>query len=78
MNDVILPRRRGGRQKTGAISLHVRAEPDLVAALNAWIAEQHHGGGKRPTRPEALRRLAKEALIGMGLLEPPKSSGGSV
>jgi len=36
----------------------VRFQPDQLARLDAWIAEQ----GDAPSRPEAARRLIDKAL----------------
>lgn len=38
--------------------MHLRIEPDQLAALDTWIAEQE--GGR--TRPEAIRHLLDKAL----------------
>lgn len=35
-----------------------------------WWCEGREPFGEEPTRPEALRRLAAEALVTLGLLEP--------
>jgi len=42
---------------TGTL-IGVRLQPPELARLDDWIAEQ----GDRPSRPEALRRLASKAL----------------
>ena len=42
----------------------VKLPADLVSDLDAWIAEQPN---PKPTRPEAMRILVADALIGMGL-----------
>jgi len=36
----------------------VRLQPDDLAALDAWIADQ----ADPPSRPEAMRRLMRQAL----------------
>jgi hypothetical protein len=41
----------------------VRVQPDLLADLDRFIAEECPGS----SRPDALRRLVSDALIGMGL-----------
>lgn len=42
----------------------VRVQPDLLADLDAWIAEQPE---PKPSRPDAMRRLVSDYLITMGL-----------
>lgn len=37
----------------------VRLQPDTMEPLDDWIAQQPH---PKPTRPEAIRRLIREAL----------------
>jgi hypothetical protein len=37
----------------------LRLYPELEAALDAWIAQQPE---PRPSRPEAIRRILKEAF----------------
>lgn len=51
--------RKRGRPPTGAISLHVRVEPQLMEQLDKWISVRPE---PRPSRPEALRQLAERAL----------------
>jgi hypothetical protein len=52
-------KKRGrGRPATGAKGVYVKVPPEEMAALDAWIKRQTD----RPSRPEALRRLAKIAL----------------
>jgi len=52
-------KRRGGRPATGkGVQVVVRVQPDLMAALDEFRAQQPDA----PTRPEALRRLAWMAL----------------
>jgi len=50
----------------------VRLQPDLLAAVDTFIAETKAGvaAPEEITRPEAVRRLAAEALVKMGLLKP--------
>jgi hypothetical protein len=40
-------------------AITVRLHAGDLAALDAWIAEQHK---PKPTRPEALRQLARKGL----------------
>jgi len=37
----------------------VRVHPDLESALDAWVAQQPD---PKPSKPEAIRRLIREAL----------------
>lgn len=53
-----------GRPRIDAIPVNVRLPPDLLADLDKWIAEQPD---PKPTRPEAMRQLVADTLIGMGL-----------
>lgn len=50
----------------------VRLAPALLAAIDTWIAERAASISEPEelSRPEALRRLAAEALTLMGLLKP--------
>lgn len=69
--ETLVPKRRGPKPK-GAVGLNVRVPMDLMAAIDAWIAERADTiPPETLTRPEAVRRLAAEALIGMGLLPVP-------
>jgi len=51
-------KKKMGRPRVGSTSINVRLPPDELTALDAWIAKQPD----KPSRPEALRRLAKIAL----------------
>lgn len=54
-----LTKKRRGPKPTGqGHVVGVRLQPDDLAALDAWIADQ--GGGQ--SRAEAVRRLLKERL----------------
>jgi len=46
----------------------MRLHPDLLSALDAFIADEPD----TPSRPEAARRLLADSLIGLGLLKPGK------
>lgn len=48
----------------------VRIQPPMLAALDRWIGEQE---GRKPTRPEAVRKALSDWLIGMGILKPSDS-----
>lgn len=49
----------------------VRVQPDLIQAVDAFILERV-SYGESLSRPEAVRRLAAEALEKMGLLGLPE------
>lgn len=58
-----------GRPKVGSTPLMVKVPPDLLNGIDRWIAEDGAmNGDAEMTRPEAVRRLATQALQGMGLL----------
>jgi hypothetical protein len=48
-----------GRPRVGSILIAVRLPPADLERLDAWIAAQEE---PKPTRPEALRRLASKGL----------------
>lgn len=50
---------RPGRPKVGSTLVGVKIPPDELAEIDAWIGRQP----KEMSRPEALRRLAKIALL---------------
>ena len=55
-------RKRRGPAPTGkGTPVTVRLQPDQLAALDAWIAQQ----GPAPTRPEAIRLILQERLNGL-------------
>ncbi|KAB2872620.1 MAG: hypothetical protein F9K43_07530 [Bauldia sp.] len=59
-------RRKPGPPATGkGTPVQVRLQPDLLAALDTFIADQPE---PTPTRPEAIRRLLQDHLIGLGIL----------
>lgn len=56
----VLPQKKRGPAPTGKGTLiGVRLQPDILETIDAWIAKQP---APRPTRPEAMRSLAAEAL----------------
>jgi len=66
--DTLITRKRRGPPPTGkGTLLGVRVQPDLLADLDAWIAEQPE---PRPTRPDAMRRLLADYLVTMGIRKP--------
>lgn len=59
-----------GRPATGkGVPILVRLQPDLLADVDAFI-EDRRAFGDDLSRPEALRVLAAEALVKMGLRKP--------
>lgn len=64
ISDIRKPiRKPRGRPRVDAKPLTVRVPPEELAALDAWIARQPE---PKPSRPEALRRLAAKGLAGDG------------
>ena len=60
-----------GRPRVDSTFVGVRIPPDLLAALDRWIEEDGAMvGNPKMGRPEALRRLAVEALQKLGLYAP--------
>jgi hypothetical protein len=54
-----------GRPATGiGTPVQVRVQPDLLADLEKFIASEPD---PKPSRPDAIRRLLSDALIGLGL-----------
>src|SRR4051812_46017335 len=61
--ETVIPKKRRGPLPTGkGEPIVVRTQPDLMAALDAWIARQPE---PKPSRPEAVRRL-----VALGLKAP--------
>lgn len=61
---------KGGRPQTGiGKQVVVRIQPDLLAALDAFIAENPRPNGKPYTRPDAVRVLIRDKLMGLGLMD---------
>jgi hypothetical protein len=52
-------KKKMGRPRVGSIQASIMLQPGLLTRLDAWIARQPE---PRPSRPEALRRLATMAL----------------
>lgn len=59
--------RKPGRPRVDATAVNVRMPPADLAALDGWIARQP---GRRPSRPDALRRLAAAAIDAPAPLRP--------
>jgi hypothetical protein len=58
----VQPRKKRGPAPTGkGTPIQVRAQPDMLGAIDAWIARQDD----HPSRPEAIRRLVELALCGL-------------
>ncbi len=64
-------RKKPGPKPTGkGTQVVVRCQPDLLDALDAFIAAQQPFHEKTLTRPEAVRLLMQEALAKNGLWKP--------
>jgi len=48
-----------GRPPVGSTPINVRLPPDELAMLDVWITAQDD---PKPSRPEALRQLARKGL----------------
>lgn len=69
MSNVSDNRKKIGRPRVGSTHVGVRVPPDLLADIDAFIAARRRLGDDL-SRPEALRVLAAEALVKMGLRKP--------
>lgn len=56
---LVSKKRRGPAPSGQGTPVMVRLQPDQLARLDAWIAEE---GGRATSRPEAVRRLIDVAL----------------
>ena len=56
-----MPLKRSSRQQPLASDFKIRMPPDELKSLDVWIKLQP---APRPTRPEAILRLVKQALAG--------------
>jgi hypothetical protein len=55
------PKKKMGRPPTGiGKTIGLRLYPNEEAALDAWIAQQPDS---KPSKPEAIRRILREALL---------------
>lgn len=52
--ETVLTKKRGPKPTGKGQLIGVRLQPDQLAALDAWIAQQDE---PRPSRPEAIRKL---------------------
>jgi hypothetical protein len=48
-----------GRPRVDSVAQHFRISTELASRIDAWIAAQPD---PKPSRPEAIRRLAEKAL----------------
>jgi hypothetical protein len=61
------PKKRGRPKTTGrGEGIMLRLHPPLLKNLNIWIANQ----ADNPSRPEAIRRLVEQALVGKAAKRP--------
>jgi hypothetical protein len=59
-------RKRGRPKTTGrGEGILVRLQPDLLNALDQWIADQPT---PKPSRPDAVRKALADWLLGLGML----------
>jgi len=58
MDNAIPGTRKRGRPSTGAVSIHLRLEPEQLQRLDGWIECQ----AEQLSRPEAIRKLLQKAL----------------
>ncbi|WP_212567914.1 ribbon-helix-helix domain-containing protein, partial [Pseudomonas syringae] len=64
-SQTVSPQKRRGPAPTGkGTPVGVRVQPDLLAAIDRFIEEEAPG----TSRPEAVRRLATEQLIALGIM----------
>jgi len=58
MMSIVGSRKRVGRPPVGSTPINLRLPPDLLTALDTWIAAQD----PTPSRPEAIRLILAEKL----------------
>ena len=63
---VLTPKRRGPAPTGKGTLIGVRLQPDLLSALDRFIAEEHPD----TSRPEALRIAFRDWAFGHGYLKP--------
>ena len=64
--ETVIPKKRRGPVPTGkGQPIVVRTQPDLLSALDRWIARHPE---PKPSRPEAVRRVLVEHLTSERLL----------
>ncbi len=54
-----------GRPAVNATAITLRVPPELLRGLDAFVVDQLD----TPSRPEAIRRLLRDAMIGLGYLK---------
>ena len=64
---ISVSRKPRGRPPVGSTNIGVRIPPKLLKAIDQFVADQSE---PKPTRPEAVRLLTADALIGAGYLKP--------
>lgn len=57
--ETLITKKRGPKPTGVGTLIGVRILPDLLTALDEWIAGQEE---PKPTRPEAVRRILRAAL----------------
>lgn len=67
--ETLQPRKRGPKPTGIGTPVQVRLQPDLLADLNEFISTEPD---PKPSRPDAIRRLLSDALIGLGIRKVPK------
>ena len=55
---------RGGRPRIDAVPVTVRVPPELLAHIDTFAASEPD----TPSRPEALRRIVRDWLVGHGYM----------
>jgi hypothetical protein len=59
-----------GRPRKDPTSIHLTLLPEQVLAVDRWI----DGQADKPSRPEAIRRLAKQALASSEISRQPRKA----
>lgn len=70
--DKMVPKKRGRPAIGHGVQIGLRLQPDLLAALDDWIAARP---GANLSRPEAIRRVMRDHFddVGIGMPNPEKS-----
>lgn len=55
-----IPKKRGPKPTGWGTPIMLRLQPDQLSLLDTWIT----GQPDQPSRPEAIRRILKDALAG--------------
>lgn len=58
-------KKKMGRPPVDSEQVNIRIERSVINAIDVFTSEQSDS----PTRPEAIRRLLTDKLIGLGLLD---------